>query len=85
MGAAGGWLGVLQFLHRTPFGARTPCSAARWALRVHAAGDRGRDPLGIAVHDLALSPPSCCTVVRRDIVVFAGSHGGAVAACTWRS
>src|SRR6058998_3960905 len=37
LGAAGGWLGVLQFLHRTPFGVTRRVWPRRGLLRVHGA------------------------------------------------
>src|SRR5439155_200010 len=55
MGAAGGWLGVLQFLHRTPFGATDPVFGREVSYYVFTlpviAGAIG---LGIAVRTLAL-------------------------------
>src|SRR3989442_1444836 len=71
MGAAGGWLGVLQFLHRTPFGATDPVFGREVSYYVFTlpviAGAIG---LGIAVTTLALLATIVLYVVRRDIVVF---------------
>src|SRR5213594_2623167 len=71
MGAAGGWLGVLQFLHRTPFGATDPVFGREVGYYVFTlpviAGAIG---LGIAVTTLTLLATIVLYVVRRDIVVF---------------
>src|SRR2546427_8069525 len=71
MGAAGGWLGVLQFLHRTPFGATDPVFGREVGCYVFTlpviAGAIG---LGIAVTTLTLLATIVLYVVRRDIVVF---------------
>src|SRR5256884_2676135 len=71
MGAAGGWLGVLQFLHRTPFGATEAVFGREVSYYVFTlpviAGAIG---LGIAVTTLALLATIVLYVVRRDIVVF---------------
>src|SRR2546422_1008406 len=71
IGAAGGWLGVLQFLHRTPFGATDPVFGREVSYYVFTlpviAGAIG---LGIAVTTLALLATIVLYVVRRDIVVF---------------
>ena len=71
MGAAGGWLGVLQFLHRTPFGATDPVFGREVGYYVFTlpviAGAIG---LVIAVTTLTLLATIVLYVVRRDIVVF---------------
>src|SRR2546425_122162 len=71
MGAAGGWLGVLQFLRRTPFGATDPVFGREVGYYVFTlpviAGAIG---LGIAVTTLTLLATIVLYVVRRDIVVF---------------
>src|SRR5438094_174882 len=71
MGAAGGWLGVLQFLHRPPFGATDPVFGREVSYYVFTlpviAGAIG---LGIAVTTLTLLATIVLYVVRRDIVVF---------------
>src|SRR2546427_10426028 len=71
LGAAGGWLGVLQFLHRTPFGATDPVFGREVGYYVFTlpviAGAIG---LGIAVTTLTLLATIVLYVVRRDIVVF---------------
>src|SRR5438128_7890439 len=71
MGAAGGWLGVLQFLLRTPFGATDPVFGREVGYYVFTlpviAGAIG---LGIAVTTLTLLATIVLYVVRRDIVVF---------------
>src|SRR6266705_932374 len=71
MGAAGGWLGVLQFLHRTPFGATDPVFGREVGYYVFTlpviAGAIG---LGIAVTTLTLLATIVLYVVRRDIVMF---------------
>src|SRR3989442_1290828 len=73
MGAAGGWLGVLQFLHRTPFGATDPGFGREVGYYVFTlpviAGAIG---LGIAVTTLTLLATIVLSVVRGDIVVFGG-------------
>src|SRR2546425_4872421 len=71
MGAAGGWLDVLQFLHRTPFGATDPVFGREVGYYVFTlpviAGAIG---LVIAVTTLTLLATIVLYVVRRDIVVF---------------
>src|SRR5438094_5939808 len=71
MGAAGGWLGVLQFLHRTPFGATAPVFGREVGSYVFTvpviAGAIG---LVIAVTTLTLLGTIMLYGVRRDIVVF---------------
>src|SRR5256712_14087195 len=71
MGAAGGWLGVLQFLHRTPFGVTDPVFGRDVGYYVFTvpviAGGIG---LVIAVTTLTLLATIVLYVVRRDIVVF---------------
>src|SRR5437763_5739779 len=71
LGAAGGWLGVLQFLHRTPFGATDPVFGRDVGYYVFTvpviAGAIG---LVIAVTTLTLLGTIMLYGVRRDIVVF---------------
>src|SRR5205814_1701642 len=71
LGAAGGWLGVLQFLHRTPFGATDPVFGRDVGYYVFTvpviAGAIG---LVIAVTTLTLLATIMLYGVRRDIVVF---------------
>src|SRR5437879_8173276 len=71
MGASGGWLGVLQFLYRTPFGATDPVFGREVGYYVFTlpviAGAIG---LGIAVTTLTLLTTIVLYVVRRDIVMF---------------
>src|SRR2546425_1238002 len=71
MGAAGGWLGVLQFLHRTPFGVTDPVFSRDVGYYVFTlpviAGAIG---LVIAVTTLTLLTTIMLYGVRRDIVVF---------------
>src|SRR2546430_761537 len=71
MGAAGGWLGVLQFLHRTPFGATDPVFGREVGYYVFTlpviAGAIG---LVIAVTTLTLLATIVLYVVRRDIVAL---------------
>src|SRR3989454_3173525 len=71
MGAAGGWLGVLQFLHRTPFGVTDPVFGRDVGYYVFTlpviAGAIG---LVIAVTTLTLLATTMLYGVRRDIVVF---------------
>src|SRR3989442_9397207 len=71
MGAAGGWLGVLQFLHRTPFGVTDPVFGRDVGYYVFTlpviAGAIG---LVIAVTTLTLLTTIMLYGVRRDIVVF---------------
>src|SRR5213596_2406078 len=71
MGAAGSWLGVLQFLHRTPFGVTDPVFGRDvgyyvFTLPVIAGG------LGLitALTTLTLAAAVGLYGVRRDIVVF---------------
>ncbi|PYP29885.1 MAG: hypothetical protein DMD49_12240, partial [Gemmatimonadetes bacterium] len=71
MGAAGGWLGVLQFLHRTPFGVTDPVfgrDVGYYVFTVPAIA--GAIGLGIAVTTLTLLATVLLYVLRRDIVVF---------------
>ncbi len=71
LGAAGGWLGVLQFLHRTPFGVTDPVFGRDVGYYVFTvpviAGAIG---LVIAVTTLALLATIVLYGLRRDIVVF---------------
>src|SRR2546425_921759 len=71
LGAAGGWLGVLQFLHRTPFGVTDAVFCRDVAYYVFTgpviAGAIG---LVIAVTTLTLLATIMLYGVRRDIVVF---------------
>jgi uncharacterized protein len=71
MGAAGGWLGVLQFLHRTPFGVTDPVFGRDVGYYVFTvpviAGAIG---LVIAVTALTLLATILLYGVRRAIVVF---------------
>src|SRR5467141_4327641 len=71
LGAAGGWLGVLQFLHRTPFGATDPVFGRDVGYYVFTvpviAGVIG---LAIAVTMFSLLATIMLYGVRRDIVVF---------------
>src|SRR5947209_5986500 len=71
MGAAGGWLSVLQFLHRTPFGVTDPVFGRDVGYYVFTlpviAGAIG---LVIAVTTLTLLATIMLYGVRRDIVVF---------------
>src|SRR5436190_1298295 len=71
LGAAGGWLGVLQFLHRKPFGATDPVFGRDVGYYVFTvpviAGAIG---LVIAVTTLTLLATIMLYGVRRDIVVF---------------
>src|SRR5439155_988132 len=71
LGAAGGWLGVLQFLHRTPFGVTDPVFGRDVGYYVFTvpviAGAIG---LVIAVTTLTLLATIMLYGVRRDIVVF---------------
>src|SRR3989449_435453 len=71
MGAAGGWLGVLQFLHRTPFGVTDPVFGRDVGYYVFTvpviAGVIG---LVIAVTTLTLLATVGLYALRRDIVVF---------------
>src|SRR6059036_881257 len=71
LGAAGGWLGVLQFLHRTPFGVTDPVFGRDVGYYVFTvpviAGAIG---LVIAVTTLTLLTTIMLYVLRRDIIVF---------------
>src|SRR6266566_1555952 len=71
LGAAGGWLGVLQFLHRTPFGVTEAVFGRDVGYYVFTvpviAGAIG---LVIGVTTLALLATIMLYGVRRDIVVF---------------
>src|SRR6266550_3193723 len=71
LGAAGGWLGVLQFLHRTPFGVTDPVFGRDVGYYVFTvpviAGAIG---LVIAVTTLTLLATIMLYVLRRDIIVF---------------
>src|SRR5437667_482581 len=71
LGAAGGWLGVLQFLHRTPFGVTDPVFGRDVGYYVFTvpvvAGAIG---LVVTVTTLTLLAPIMLYGVRRDIVVF---------------
>src|SRR5437588_2185324 len=71
MGAAGSWLGVLQFLHRTPFGVTDPVFGRDvgyyvFTLPVIAGG------LGLitALTTLTLAATVGLYVLRRDVVLF---------------
>src|SRR5438876_1051072 len=71
MGAAGSWLGVLQFLHRTPFGVTDPVFGRDvgyyvFTLPVIAGG------LGLitALTTLTLAAAVGLYVLRRDVVLF---------------
>src|SRR5256886_7449030 len=71
LGAAGGWLGVLQFLHRTPFGVTDPVFCPGVGYYVFTgpliAGAIG---LVIAVTTLTLLATIMLYALRRDIIVF---------------
>src|SRR6266702_4383822 len=71
LGAAGGWLGVLQFLHRTPFGVTDPVFGRDVGYYVFTlpviAGATG---LFTAVTTLTLLATIVLYVLRRDVVVF---------------
>src|SRR4029077_6733396 len=71
LGAAGGWLGVLQFLHRTPFGVTDPVFGRDVGYYVFTvpviAGAIG---LVIAVTTLTLLATIMLYVLRRDLIVF---------------
>src|SRR2546425_753661 len=71
LGAADGWLGVLQFLHRTPFGVTDPVFGRDVGYYVFTvpviAGATG---LFTAVTTLTLLATIMLYVLRRDIVVF---------------
>jgi hypothetical protein len=71
LGAAGGWLGVLQFLHRTPFGVTDPVFGRDVGYYVFTvpviAGAIG---LCTAVTTLTLLATGALYVLRRDIIVF---------------
>src|SRR5438132_5857999 len=71
LGAAGGWLGVLQFLHRTPFGVSDPVFGRDVGYYVFTvpviAGAIG---LVIAVTTLTLLATIMLYALRRDIIVF---------------
>src|SRR2546427_8582683 len=71
LGAAGGWLGVLQFLHRTPFGVTDAVFGRDVGYYVFTvpviAGAIG---LVIAVTTLTLLATIMLYVLRRDIIVF---------------
>src|SRR5438094_4760919 len=71
MGAAGGWLSMLQFLHRTPFGVTDPVFGRDvgyyvFTLPVIA----GAISLVIAVTTLTLAAAVGLYVLRRDVVLF---------------
>jgi hypothetical protein len=71
LGAAGGWLDVLQFFHRTPFGVTDPVFGRDVGYYVFTvpvmAGAIG---LGTVLTTLGLLTTVALYVVRRDIVVF---------------
>src|SRR5213082_473813 len=71
LGAAGSWLGVLQFLHRTPFGVTDPVFGRDVGYYVFTvpviAGGLG---LITALTTLTLAAAVMLYGVRRDIVVF---------------
>src|SRR6266576_251375 len=71
LGAAGGWLGVLQFLHRTPFGVTDPVFGRDVGYYVFTvpviAGAIG---LCTAVTTLTLLATAALYGLRRDIIVF---------------
>jgi len=71
LGAAGGWLGLLQFLHRTPFGVTDPVfdrDVGYYVFTVPVIA--GAIGLAIAVTTLTLLATIMLYGVRRDIVVF---------------
>ena len=71
LGAAGGWLGVLQFLHRTPFGVTDPVfgrDVGYYVFTVPVLADA--IGLAMAVTTLTLLATIMLYWVRRDIVVF---------------
>src|SRR2546430_2536647 len=71
LGAAGGWLGVLQFLHRTPFGVTDPVFGRDVGYYVFTAPVMAAAiGLFIAVTTLTLLATIMLYGVRRDIVVF---------------
>ncbi len=71
IGAAGGWLAVLQFLHRTPFGVTDPVFGRDVGYYVFTLPViEGALDLVIAVTTFALLATIALYVVRRDIVVF---------------
>ena len=71
IGAAGGWLGVLQFLQRTPFGVTDPVFGRDVGYYVFTLPViEGALDLVIAVTTFALLATIALYVVRRDIVVF---------------
>src|SRR6266566_950685 len=71
VGTAGGWLGVLQFLHRTPFGVTDPVFGRDVGYYVFTlpviAGAIG---LCTAVTTLTLLATAALYGLRRDIIVF---------------
>jgi uncharacterized membrane protein (UPF0182 family) len=71
MGAAGDWLGVLQFLHRTPFGVTDPVFGRDVGYYVFTV-PLVADALGLAltVTVLTLLATILLYVLRQDIVVF---------------
>src|SRR5258708_27554521 len=68
IGAAGGWLGVLQFLHRTPFGVTDPVfgrDVSYYVFTLPVIG--GALDLVIAVTTFTLLVTIALYAVRRDI------------------
>ncbi|HXL08532.1 MAG TPA: UPF0182 family protein, partial [Gemmatimonadales bacterium] len=71
LGAAGGWLGVLQFLHRTPFGVTDAVFGRDLGYYVFTVPViAGASGFVIGVTTLALLATIMLYGVRRDIVVF---------------
>src|SRR6266852_5140286 len=71
LGAAGGWLGVLQFLHRTPFGVTDAVFGRDVGYYVFTVPViAGAIALVIAVTTLTLLATIMLYVLRRDIIVF---------------
>src|SRR5689334_7039477 len=71
LGAADGWLGVLQFVHRTPFGVTDPVFGRDVGYYVFTVPViAGAISLVIGVTTLALLATIMLYGVRRDIVVF---------------
>jgi uncharacterized membrane protein (UPF0182 family) len=71
VGASGGWLGVLQFLHRTPFGELDPVFGRDLGYYVFALPVvGGAIALATALTMLALVASVGLYVLRRDVIVF---------------
>ena len=71
VGAAGGWLGVLQFLHRTPFGVTDPVfgrDVGYYVFTLPVLG--GATGLLTTLTVLTLTAVVLLYLVRRDVVVF---------------